>query len=177
MSITYTEEMKTQDALHATQSEDKDIMLRLHNNIVSDAQRQGFTGIVTTQIAPDDGEVLTAVFVNAAHRNDVASGNALIDDCATCSDLIEALEVCLDTEHLKVIEQPTQSGLRIFTLIDMVADAHLEVEVIQDYPDAMMALDKYTGTSDPATGAVYYSTSSLKDKNKIYYYKVIEKLK
>lgn len=176
MMINYTDEMKTQDALHAAQSEDKDIMLRLHHSIVSNAQRQGFTGIVTTQIAPDDGEVLTTVFVNAAHQNDVASGNALIDDCATCSDLIKALGVCLGVEHLKVVEQPTQSGLRIFTLIDRVNDVHLEVEVIQDYPDAMMALDMYTGASDPATGTVYYETFGLKTKNKIYYYKIVEAL-
>lgn len=89
MIIPYSIQMKEEDRLYGNDAADPDRMEILHLHIINQASAQGFRGLAQTEIY--DGEILSTVFADNIHRNDVHQGFAVVDNHAKCKDLMLAL--------------------------------------------------------------------------------------
>lgn len=90
LRIPYTIEMQKQDKLHGNAKEDRDLMRKLHNSIIEQAEKQGFQGITETDLftLSGDYEVLTTVFRDKEHRERVSLGIEEPNTVGRCDCLI-----------------------------------------------------------------------------------------
>lgn len=90
VTLTYTDEMKTQDALWENEQEDSDIMERLFQDIVNEAKANGYTGIAN--IYQRRSEALCELYDDENHQVAVLTTGANADIYDHCQSLIERLE-------------------------------------------------------------------------------------
>lgn len=100
LKLTYTEEMKEQDRLYENEQEDRDVMERLHNNILGEAKRMGFTGVAEVINYNDWHGVNTELFHSQEDlEKERQTGDGLqIAICGYCRALIENLEEILNKQ-------------------------------------------------------------------------------
>lgn len=110
--ITYTEEMIEQDNLVPTGQEDHEVMKRLHQSIVDQAVKEGFTGFAEVINYANDGFTETEVFVSEADRDEEREkGNGLQTGIyTTCYSLIRALTVDEDEAKLRMALKSAMEG-------------------------------------------------------------------
>lgn len=95
LKLTYTEEMKKQDELWRSESEDLDVMKKLYNEIIAEAKKKGFKG--ATYMYSIDGEMLCQIFNNEEEKELAALGKYNdFDEVGYCKPLIGKLEQMLN---------------------------------------------------------------------------------
>ena len=72
MELTYTEEMKKQDALWEDEKEDMHLMTKLQGDIKNEAIAKGFKGYILIYDAPD--EIVAEVYTSKEEYEQACSG-------------------------------------------------------------------------------------------------------
>lgn len=93
IKLTYTEEMKKQDKLWQTESEDLELMDKLYNQIVKEAKGKGFKGVV--EIYEANGEMVSEVYESKEEQRLVEDGKLDLHGenmSGYCKPLIEKIE-------------------------------------------------------------------------------------
>lgn len=95
LKLTYTEEMKKQDELWQSESEDLDVMNKLYNEIIKEAKQKGFRGV--TYIYSVNKEMLCQIFNNEEEKEQADFGTYNdFDEVGYCKPLIGKLEEMLN---------------------------------------------------------------------------------
>lgn len=144
MIIPYSIQMQELDRLYRDNASDPKFMEAMHSRIINQAKAQGFRGLTQTEV--HDGEVLSTVFADNKHHNDVHHGLAVIDNHALCKNLILTINHIheLNTKYDLVYVVISENIEQWFTgYIDAVIfsrecrDTHgqIDIEIVRAYCD------------------------------------------
>lgn len=92
IKLTYTDEMKEQDALWEKENEDVQVMERLYKEIIKEAREKGFKGYEV--IYEYNGECVCEIYENVEQYNDNDNDSDFM--AGYCKPLIEYLEAVLN---------------------------------------------------------------------------------